>query len=60
MTFVYVSIFLILWTIASITWFLNQMGKKTRGNQWYDYPLCPPALLICGLIGVLGFVVRKK
>jgi hypothetical protein len=53
----YILLFLIIWTLSSITWFLKNLGNKYRKEQWYDYLLYPPMLGICHLI---SFFNRKN
>jgi len=53
----YIIGFLVIWTIASVAWFLQVMGDKYRKGKWYDNILCPPALVICMIIGFIGGVI---
>lgn len=51
MTFVYITLFLLLWTIASIAWFFHRLGSTQR-IHWLDYILFPPAMVVAWTIGL--------
>lgn len=52
-----VVIFLIVWTLASIVWFICSLGRKNSASRWYDYLFYIPASVVCEII---GFVVRQR
>ena len=42
---------ILLYTSASVGYFLYRMGDKFRKDKWYDWPLMLPALAIAYIIG---------
>jgi len=52
-TSIWVGLVLIIWTIASITWFITNLGDKYRTEKWYDWVLSPPVLGIAWLFAFL-------
>ena len=53
----YIIVFVVVWTIASIVWFICSLGRKNSESRWYDYLFFIPALAVCEII---GFVVQQR
>lgn len=51
----YICTFLLLWTIASVWWFLRNLGNKCGGpDPWWVWVLGTPTLVIACAIGLIG------
>lgn len=50
----YIIVFVVVWTIASIVWFICSLGRKNSESRWYDYLFFIPALAVCEIIGYVG------
>lgn len=53
-----ITLGIIIWTILSITWFLQGMGNKFGEDKWYDYLLSPPVMIIAYMIGAITLVIN--
>lgn len=45
----FLIIFLIVWTIASVWFFLHNLGAKFRAEKWYDNFILVPTFVIIEL-----------
>ena len=50
---------ILLWTIAGSWYLLAGLGDKHRYDPWWAYPLTLPALLLCGFVGLIGYICDK-
>lgn len=41
-----IGIMILIWTVISIGWFLKHMGDKQRKENWIDWILLIPTLII--------------
>lgn len=59
-TSIWIVLVLIIWTIASLTWFIANLGDKYRTEKWYDWVLSPPVLVIAFLFAFLEKNIKKN
>ena len=53
----YIVVFLIVWTIASVWYFIANMGcAKIQGHRepWWSWFFAPPAICIAFVVGIYG------
>lgn len=53
-------VLLVIWTASSVVWFITGLGRKTEPNRWYDYILCPPAMVIAVIFGWFAKRSRER
>ena len=52
------GIMILIWTVISIGWFLKHMGDYQRKENWIDWILVIPALIIAYMIGAIATVIH--
>lgn len=52
-----ITIAILIWTILSIAWFIKSLGNYQKEDEWYDYVLSPPVLIIAYMIGAIGAII---
>lgn len=57
--FTTILIIVIIWTIVSVIYTIENMGRKYRKDKWYDYPLSVPIFSIA-VIAELYFIIKDK
>lgn len=59
----YIFLSLLIWTTASIAYFISRLGYKDapRGfRKYFEYLICPPVLTIAFLVGAIAWLFKKK
>jgi hypothetical protein len=45
--------FIISWTVYSLYWFFTHLGQKFRKEEWYDFYILIPTLIIAFVVGLI-------
>ena len=45
---------ILVYTLISVFFVLNNMGKKFRKGRWYDWPLTLPTVCIAYIVGYIA------
>jgi len=60
MSFVYLIVFLVLYSLSSIVWGFFAMGRNPQPDKWYDWVLSLPTLFFLYLASLTEKTPNRK